>query len=115
MPAPSGFDHVPTTKSNSARGIAAHPFDKLRAGSCRKRKNGAPSVGMVHAEIVKGGPTRQAILRRSTHLGETDHRCFETGTAAARHEKAVGLTEVDSASAVRMHLPNFPASRLPGP
>jgi len=48
MPAPSGFDHVSTTKSNSTRSIAAHP--------CRKRKDGAPSVGMVHAKIVKGGP-----------------------------------------------------------
>jgi hypothetical protein len=35
-------------KSNSARSIAAHP--------CKKRKDGAPSVGMVHAKIVKGGP-----------------------------------------------------------
>ena len=48
MPAPSGFDHVSTTKSNSTRSIAAHP--------CKKRKDGAPSVGMVHATIVKGGP-----------------------------------------------------------
>jgi hypothetical protein len=56
MRTPSGFDHVSTTKSNSTRGIATHPFDKLRAGSCKKRKDGAPSVGMVHAKIVKGGP-----------------------------------------------------------
>ena len=62
MPAPSGFDHVSTTKSNSTHSIAAHPFDKLRAGSCRKGKDGAPSVGMVHAKIVKGGPL--AELRR---------------------------------------------------
>jgi hypothetical protein len=33
--------------------IAAHPFDKLRAGSCKKRKDGAPSVGMVQC---KDGP-----------------------------------------------------------
>jgi len=33
-PAPSGFDHVSTTKSNSARSIAAHP--------CKERKDGAP-------------------------------------------------------------------------
>jgi len=56
MPAPSGFDHVSTTKSNSTRSVAAHPFDKLRAGSCQKRKDGAPSVGMVRAKIVEGGP-----------------------------------------------------------
>src|SRR5204862_7059834 len=48
MPAPSGFDHVSTTKSNSTRSIAAHP--------CKKRKDWAPSVEMVHAKIVKGGP-----------------------------------------------------------
>jgi hypothetical protein len=48
MPAPSGFDHVSTTKSNSTRSIAAHP--------CKQRKDGAPSVRMVHAKIVKGGP-----------------------------------------------------------
>jgi hypothetical protein len=48
MPAPRGFDHVSTTKSNSTRSIAAHP--------CKKRKDGAPSVRMVHTKIVKGGP-----------------------------------------------------------
>ncbi len=48
MPAPCGFDHVSTTKSNSTRSIAAHP--------CKKRKDGAPSVRMVQAKIVKGGP-----------------------------------------------------------
>jgi hypothetical protein len=48
MPAPSGFDHVSTTKSSSTRSIAAHP--------CKERKDGAPSAGMGHAKIVKGGP-----------------------------------------------------------
>ena len=48
MPAPTGFDHVSTTKSSSTRSIAAHPR--------KKRKDGAPSVGMTHAKIVKGGP-----------------------------------------------------------
>jgi hypothetical protein len=43
-------------KANSTGSIAAHPFGKLRAGSCKKRKDGAPSVEMVHTEIVKGGP-----------------------------------------------------------
>jgi hypothetical protein len=53
MPAPSGFDQVSTTKSDSTSSIAAHPFDELRAGSCRKRKDGAPSVGTAHAEASK--------------------------------------------------------------
>ena len=44
----SGIDHVSTTKSSSARSNAAHP--------CRKRKDGAPSVGTAHAKIVEGGP-----------------------------------------------------------
>ena len=48
MPAPSGFDHVSTTKSNGTRSIASHP--------CKKRKDGAPSVEMVHTQIVKDGP-----------------------------------------------------------
>jgi hypothetical protein len=30
MPAPSGFDHVSTTKSNSTRSIAAHPWKELK-------------------------------------------------------------------------------------
>ena len=41
------FDHVPTTNSNSTRSIAAHPC---------KNATMRPSVGMVHAKIVKGGP-----------------------------------------------------------
>jgi len=53
VPVPSGFDLVSTTKSNSERSIATHPFGKLRAGSCKKRKDGAPSVGMVQC---KDGP-----------------------------------------------------------
>jgi len=48
MPVPSGFDHVSTTKSNSICSIAAHP--------CEEPKDGAPSVGMAHAKIVKGVP-----------------------------------------------------------
>jgi len=63
MLARSGFGHVSTTKSNSARSVATHPFDKLRAGSCRKRKDGAPSVGIVHAKIVRCGPPRRIPIR----------------------------------------------------
>jgi len=47
-------------------GIAAHPFDKLRAGSCKKRKDGAPSVEMVQASIIKDGPpARKSVSCRS--------------------------------------------------
>jgi hypothetical protein len=41
------------TDKSCAGSIAAHPFGKLRAGYCKKRKDGAPSVGMVQC---KGGP-----------------------------------------------------------
>jgi len=33
-----------------------HARIRLRAGSCKERKNGAPSAGMVYANIVKDGP-----------------------------------------------------------
>ena len=55
MQAPSGVDHVSTAKSNSACSIAAHP--------CKKRKDGAPSVGTVHAKIAKGVPPANQIQR----------------------------------------------------
>jgi hypothetical protein len=48
MPASSGFDHVSRTKSNSTRSNATHPY--------KKRKDGAPSAGLVHGKIVKAGP-----------------------------------------------------------
>jgi len=32
------------TTHNSIGGIVSRPFDKLRAGSCRERKGGAPAV-----------------------------------------------------------------------
>jgi hypothetical protein len=64
MPAPSGSDHVSTRKSNSTRSIAAHP--------CKKRKDGAPSVGMVRAKIVKGGPPA-AELSMAACVKETWH------------------------------------------
>jgi hypothetical protein len=58
MPAASGFDHASHNKSNSTRSIAAHP--------CKKRKDGAPSVGMVYTNIAKGGhPLIRAQPERS--------------------------------------------------
>jgi hypothetical protein len=44
MPARGGFDHISKAKSNGTRSISAFP--------CKKSKNGAPSVGMVHARIA---------------------------------------------------------------
>ena len=38
---------------NGVGGIAAHPFGKLRAGSCKERKDGAPSPWIVRTEIKK--------------------------------------------------------------
>jgi hypothetical protein len=40
-----------------AGGIASHPFDKLRAGSCKERKDGAPSAWMARTNIIKGWAT----------------------------------------------------------
>jgi hypothetical protein len=53
MPAPSRFDHVSTAESDGARSIAAHPFDRLRAGSCKRRKDGARSARMERMKIAK--------------------------------------------------------------
>jgi len=54
MPVPSGFD-VSTAKSNTTRSIAAHP--------CRKRKDGAPSVGMCTQRSLKvGRPPRDRAM-----------------------------------------------------
>jgi hypothetical protein len=76
MPAPSGFDHVSTAKSNSTRSNAPHPFDKLRAGSCKKRKDGAPSVGMVHAKIARGG--RPPVYREDQWRRRSKHTELES-------------------------------------
>ena len=47
------------TDKSCAGSIAAHPFGKLRAGSCKKRKDGTPSVGMVQC---KDGPPAVNLL-----------------------------------------------------
>jgi NarL family two-component system response regulator LiaR len=54
------------TDKSCAGSIAAHPFDKLRAGSCKKRKDGAPSVGMVQC---KDGPPSQLMKRHVLMYG----------------------------------------------
>jgi hypothetical protein len=41
-------------KSNSTSSTAAHP--------CKKRKDGAPSVGMAHTDIIKRGHRREHQL-----------------------------------------------------
>jgi len=41
------------TDKSCAGSIAAHPFGKLRVGSCKKRKDGTPPVGIVQC---KDGP-----------------------------------------------------------
>jgi hypothetical protein len=57
MLAPSGFGRVSTTKPNSTRSIAAHP--------CKKRKDGAPSVGIVRARIVRKTLRREGMEMKS--------------------------------------------------
>src|ERR1035437_10765805 len=87
MPAPSGFDHASTTKSNSTRSIATHP--------CKKRKEGAPSVGMVHATIVKGGPPAELANYYLAHSARADmyRRLGRTAEARSSYEKALALTQ----------------------
>jgi hypothetical protein len=44
-------------KNKSCGGsIAARPFNRLRAGSCKERKDGAPSAGMVQGKDGPRGP-----------------------------------------------------------
>src|ERR1051326_7373919 len=68
MPAPSRFDHLSATKSNSTRSIATHP--------CKERKDGAPSVGMVHAKIVEGGTP--ADLFKPPFLFQPMPSCYDS-------------------------------------
>jgi hypothetical protein len=60
-----GTGHPPALSShnrlNSTRSIAAHPFGKLRAGSCKRREDGALSEEMVYAEIAEGGHSPVAL------------------------------------------------------
>jgi hypothetical protein len=61
MLAPSGFDHVSTTKSNTTRSIAAHP--------CKKRRDGADQVEWCTPKIVKGGPAGAGNSEEVGHQG----------------------------------------------
>jgi hypothetical protein len=56
-------------KSYSTGIIGAHPFDKLRAGSCKKRKDGTPSVEMLHTDMVRGGPPAGTYRMKASTLG----------------------------------------------
>src|ERR1700686_2333975 len=53
--------------SDSACSIAAHPFDKLRTGSCKKRKDGALSFEMEYTEI-KGGSISPLMIAGANEL-----------------------------------------------
>jgi hypothetical protein len=46
---------VASTASLPAPSTSSGLRDRLRAGSCKKRKDGAPSAGMVHAKIIEAG------------------------------------------------------------
>ena len=62
MPAPGGFEHVSTTKSNKTRSIAAHP--------CKGRKDGHPQWN-----------GRKYGDRRDVH---PNFCCLETGVSPVR-------------------------------
>jgi hypothetical protein len=72
MPPPSGFDHASTTKSNSTRSIAVHP--------CKKCKDGAPSVGTLHAKERPPGATRSTGLPCGTNVGARDPSLSSPGS-----------------------------------
>jgi len=75
MPVPSGFDHCVRNKINSTRSIAAHP--------CKKRKDGAPSAGMVQAKIVKGGPPAALSVGEVGALSDLDNITVRIADVAA--------------------------------
>jgi hypothetical protein len=56
MGAVSPMQAVWHDKPNSTGSIAARPFDKLRAGSCKERKDGAPTVPEREGKTRKAGP-----------------------------------------------------------
>ena len=56
-------DHAAVYRKSSSTGsIASHPFDKLRAGSCKVRKDGAPTL-MVMAETSTSLGHPPVVLR----------------------------------------------------
>jgi hypothetical protein len=47
--------------------MTTRPFDKLRAGSCKKRKDAAPSTQMAHKKIIETWATRRIVIDRVYH------------------------------------------------
>jgi len=72
MPAPSGFDHVSTTKSNSTRSIATHPFDKLRAGLAKNARMRQPRWEWCKQRSLKVGHP-PATWRSRGHVSLSVH------------------------------------------
>jgi hypothetical protein len=50
-----GYGHQKANTS-CACSIATRPFGKLRASSCKERKDGALSVAVLHVNDFEGGP-----------------------------------------------------------
>jgi hypothetical protein len=71
------------------------PSTTSGAGSCKKRKDGAPAVGTVYARVVKGGPVASIAdagspLETSTLLGR-DHLYF--WRSLFRHPAVTGTSD----------------------
>jgi hypothetical protein len=69
----------------SAGGIAARPFDKLRADSGKERKDGAPAFVLIGAEKTKGGPA--VIFQDVVHsIGTGEADCDEQSSFRGQTE-----------------------------
>ena len=64
-------------KSNGTGSIATHP--------CKKRKNGAPSVGMVCRDTIKSWATRRKIIARQLEQKAKMIYSFELGNLGTNH------------------------------
>jgi hypothetical protein len=48
--------------------IASRPFDKLRAGSCKQRKDGAPAFILVEEEKQRAGSASDGSAQGITYI-----------------------------------------------
>ena len=56
--------------------IATHPFDKLKAASCKRRKDGTPSAQMAHANTVEAGSTVACSAVSLESLADSQIECI---------------------------------------
>src|SRR5258708_3935968 len=91
-------------KSYSTGSIAPHPFDRLRAGSCKKRKDGAPPAEMLHTEMVKSRPPARSLNRKRRIAFY--HLLLEIRTFVLAPELCSVSNPIENRSAIRLVLAN---------